>query len=216
MVAIGTFTVNPAVDVHGTVDRVVAGRKLRVRDVRRDPGGGGINVARAVVALGGEATAIFLAGGPAGDQLRELLRDAGVHTAPVPIEGPTRENLTVRESDEDERYRFTMPGPAPSESERAAAREAVIERLDDLDLLVISGSLPEGCPDELDAELVTAARERDVRTIVHTRGPAPEPALTAGPASPDFIPSSGRGHRHRLPWKHAGGCSPARTTEMSK
>lgn len=42
MGTIGTFTLNPAVDKHCAVGRVVHDRKLRTHDVRYDPGGGGV------------------------------------------------------------------------------------------------------------------------------------------------------------------------------
>lgn len=63
MKAILTITANPAVDVYVTVDRLVPRKKLRCRKPRRDPGGGGVNVARAVRNLGGEAVALYLSGG---------------------------------------------------------------------------------------------------------------------------------------------------------
>jgi 6-phosphofructokinase 2 len=53
---------------------------------RYDPGGGGINVARAVHALGGDAVAIFPVGGPAGEMIRHMLQQEGVahHAIPTP------------------------------------------------------------------------------------------------------------------------------------
>jgi len=62
MKAILTVTPNPALDVHARVEALVPRQKLRCRDVRRDPGGGGINVARAVKKLGGEAVAGLVLG----------------------------------------------------------------------------------------------------------------------------------------------------------
>jgi hypothetical protein len=51
--SIVTLTPNPAIDVSTTVDRVEPDRKLRWDEPRRDPGGGGLNVARAITRLGG-------------------------------------------------------------------------------------------------------------------------------------------------------------------
>ena len=48
-----TVTLNPALDLSTATDRVIAGPKLRCDPVAVDPGGGGINVARVVQALGG-------------------------------------------------------------------------------------------------------------------------------------------------------------------
>jgi 6-phosphofructokinase 2 len=56
------MTMNPALDIATATDRVLPNHKLRCSTPRCDPGCGGINVARAVHALGGDALAIFPAG----------------------------------------------------------------------------------------------------------------------------------------------------------
>ena len=82
MQAVVTLTMNPALDIATSTDRVVPTHKLRCAMPRYDPGGGGINVARAVHALGGDAVAIFPVGGPAGAMIRHQLEQAGVASAP--------------------------------------------------------------------------------------------------------------------------------------
>jgi 6-phosphofructokinase 2 len=59
MPAIVTLTMNPALDIATTTARVEPDHKLRGSEPRYDPGGGGINVARAVHALGGDAAGYF-------------------------------------------------------------------------------------------------------------------------------------------------------------
>jgi 6-phosphofructokinase 2 len=77
-----TLTMSPALDIATTTDTVVPTEKLRCSEPRYDPGGGGINVARAVHLLGGEAMAIFPAGGMSGAMLCDLLKGEGVpHTS---------------------------------------------------------------------------------------------------------------------------------------
>jgi 6-phosphofructokinase 2 len=73
-----TVTLNPAVDVCVSVPWVEPERKLHCRDAETSPGGGGVNVARAVHRLGGVATAVFPCGGTTGALLCELLRIEGV------------------------------------------------------------------------------------------------------------------------------------------
>ena len=73
MPAIVTLTLNPAIDLSSTVDRVVPGHKLRCTAPRYEPGGGGINIGRAVHTLGGEAAVYCAAGGATGHALRDLL-----------------------------------------------------------------------------------------------------------------------------------------------
>lgn len=92
MTLVVTFTPNPAIDATTAVDRVIAERKLRCSSPRFDPGGGGINVARVIHRLGGEATALFLGGGPTGELLRQLLERDGVANRAIHCEQWTREN----------------------------------------------------------------------------------------------------------------------------
>ena len=73
--SITTLTMNPAVDVSTTLDRIVPKQKLRCAPARRDAGGGGINVARVVARMGGDIRAIFPIGGPPGDLLRRLVQE---------------------------------------------------------------------------------------------------------------------------------------------
>ena len=57
MPSVVTLTLNPAVDVSTSVERVEPVRKLRCEAERRDPGGGGVNVARIAARLGAECCA---------------------------------------------------------------------------------------------------------------------------------------------------------------
>src|SRR5690606_7150409 len=91
--SISTITLNPSLDQSLSVARVIAERKLVGEDVRLDPGGGGINVARVVTRLGGQVRAWWSRGGDNGRRLAQLLEGEGVvHTA-VPVAGEVRQNL---------------------------------------------------------------------------------------------------------------------------
>ena len=165
-----TLTMNPAIDLSTPVDRVVADRKLRCGAPVREPGGGGINVARAVRRLGGEALAIFPAGGPAGDLLQELLlREAVPHVA-IRTEGWTRENVNVSEQETGRQFRFVLPGPSLT----AAESERCLETLSQLQpfprLLVVSGSLPPAVPADFYARVARLARATGARLVLDTSG----------------------------------------------
>lgn len=105
-----TLTVNPTIDLNTRVAQVVPERKLRCERPRMEPGGGGVNVSRALRRLGGESTAVYLAGGPSGVQLEQLLAAEGVEQYRVSVADRTRENLIVYEESSGQQYRFGMPG----------------------------------------------------------------------------------------------------------
>ncbi|KVL44128.1 1-phosphofructokinase family hexose kinase [Burkholderia territorii] len=180
MTDIVTVTLNPAVDVATSVEHIVDTHKLRCARPRRDPGGGGINVARTIHRLGGDCVALYLAGGPTGDVLTLLLEAERLPAVRIPIAGETRENVCVTETATGREYRFLMPGPLVTEAEwrDCAAR---IEALHPPPrYLVLSGSLPPGAPDDLYATLARAARARGSRVIVDAAGRALQAALEAG------------------------------------
>ena len=177
-----TLTINPAIDLSATVDVLDPTCKLRCRDLRRDPGGGGINVARAVCRLGGSALAIFPAGGEPGEHIRVGLRSEGVPFLDIPIAGHTRENVNLWEDETGRQFRLCFPGPT---LDTAEVRHCV-DRLLDLRPLprfvIASGSLPPGVPPTFYADIALAARTRGIRFVLDTSGEPLRLAAAAGVA----------------------------------
>jgi 6-phosphofructokinase 2 len=180
MPEIVTITLNPAVDVATSIERVVDTRKLRCSPARRDPGGGGINVARVIQRLGGDCSAIYLAGGATGQMLRELLDAEAFVGVGIEIAGETRENFSVLEQCTGLEYRFVLPGPTLS----ALDWQRCLDEFNGLEVppryLVMSGSLPPGAATSTYAQLARLASARGTRVVVDTSGPALAEALDAG------------------------------------
>ncbi len=175
-----TVTPNPAVDVSTTTQTVTPEHKLRCADVRRDPGGGGINVARVLARLGIPCRAIYPAGPILGRLLERLLEIEGVPGAALRIAGETRESFTVLEGESGREYRFVLPGPHLDADEWRACIDAVSNAGEAPDWVVASGSLPPGVPDDFFARVASAARARGARVALDTSGPALATALEAG------------------------------------
>ena len=112
-----TLTMNPALDISTDVGEVEPNAKLRCGPARLDPGGGGVNVARAIHRLGGRATAIYPCGGHTGEAFRDLLAEEKVDERPVPIAGRIREDFTATETATGDQYRYVLEGPELSEAE---------------------------------------------------------------------------------------------------
>ena len=179
MAKVVTLTPNPALDVATHVDRLVPEHKLRCGPVRRDPGGGGINVARVIHRLGGKAVAVFPAGGSTGDLLQGLLRAEGVDARAVKAAGATRESLHVSDAG-GAQYRFVLPGEPLSESEWTACRDTALAETGEGDFLVGSGSLPPGVLADFYAGAFTAAKAKGAKTVIDTHGPPLDAALAQG------------------------------------
>ncbi len=179
MTQITTLTLAPSLDSATTTERMYAEGKLRCSAPVFEPGGGGINVARAIVHLGGKATALFPIGGPTGRHLAELLTLEGVSADTIETHDWTRQNLHVHVASTGEQYRFVMPG-AQLTLEEFERFEQRLELLETDSILVISGSLPPGISTDNLQHLLTKAQRLGLRCIVDSSGPALKASLDIG------------------------------------
>jgi len=180
MAAIVTLTPNPAIDLSTTVDRVVPTTKLRCAEPRRDPGGGGINVARVVRRLGGDVEALLPAGGFTGQLLRRLIADEGLSSRVIETQAETREDFSVSELGTKSQYRFVMPGPSLQEAEWCACLAALAATSPVPQFVVGSGSLPPGVPHDFYAQAARVARELGAKFFLDTSGPPLAAAIEKG------------------------------------
>lgn len=180
MAQILTITMNPAIDISTAVERVMPIRKLRCTAARRDPGGGGINVARVASRLGAAATALYPIGGHVGQLLRRLVEAEQLRSLSIAVEEETRENLTVLETSTGEQFRFVLPGPPLRENEWRSCLEAVAAYTPKPGFIVASGSLPPGVPDDFYAKVAEIARGWDVPIALDTSGGALKSAMACG------------------------------------
>lgn len=178
MTSIQTLTMNPAIDESTSADHVVPEEKLRCDEPRFDPGGGGLNVSRAIARMDGESTAFFTCGGTTGIHLKKLLDEENINEHPIEIEGRIRENVTVLDESSEKQYRFDMPGPTLGEKEWKRCLDVTVENPSDY--LVASGSLPPGVPSDFYARLARRAKNHDTKVIVDTYGDALDKAVQEG------------------------------------
>ncbi|PWT80102.1 MAG: phosphofructokinase [Acidobacteria bacterium] len=180
MARVVTLTPNPALDLSTAVERIVPMLKLRCTTQRRDPGGGGVNVARVVKRFGGDVEAILPAGGATGDMLRRLIEDEGVPNRIIPVEAATREDFSVTELSTGSQYRFVLPGQPLQEADWRACLAALAATAPAPQLIVGSGSLPPGVPSNFYAQAAAIAATRGARFLVDTSGPALTAAIEHG------------------------------------
>ncbi|MGH3392969.1 MAG: 1-phosphofructokinase family hexose kinase, partial [Actinomadura sp.] len=182
-----TATLNPALDVTYEVAALRPYATHRVAAVRRRGGGKGVNVARVLAALGADVHATGLLGGTTGDRVRADLDRHAVPHGFVPVSGETRQTLAIV-ADGDATL-FNEPGPQISAREWREFLRRFTELAATARVIVLSGSLPPGVPEDAYATLATAARR------AHAAGAAPwvlldtdGPALRAGLAGrPDLV-----------------------------
>ncbi len=173
-----TLTVNPAVDLATKAKSVQPGHKIRTFDERYDPGGGGINVARVIFELGGQALALFASGGVTGRFVEEMLTTAKVPWQAVPIRNACRISVTVHDQSNGLEYRFVPQGPRLSASDCANILGALREV--DADWIVASGSLAPGMPADFYSKVASIVVGRGAKFALDTSGPALTASLGHG------------------------------------
>jgi 6-phosphofructokinase 2 len=169
-VEIVTLCMNPALDITTETGVVRPTDKLRCATPRYDPGGGGVNVALVAQALGTPATAVFPAGGPAGELVHSLLVAEGLAVQRIRIGGSTRESLTVNETSTQRQYRFVLPGPQLTIAEQTECLLRLRQVVPGARIVVASGSLPPGVPDDFYQQVSTASAELGATFLLDTSG----------------------------------------------
>jgi 6-phosphofructokinase 2 len=175
-----TLTINPAIDIFVNVGRVEATRKLRCSPPKRDPGGGGINVARVAHRLGGDVTAIYPIGGQIGKLLQRLVEREDIASLVTPSHVETRENFTAYEETTGEQYRFVLPGSPLHRAEWQACLDRLGSLASTPKFVVASGSVPPGVPDDFFARVVRHAKALGAKTVIDTSGAALRAVLDEG------------------------------------
>jgi len=175
-----TITINPAVDIFVSTAKVEPTRKMRTSAPKRDPGGGGINVARAAFRLGAKVTAIYPASGAIGRLLTRLLEREGIDSVVTPSHAETRENFTAYEDESGEQFRFVLPGSPLHRAEW----EAVLYELENIKtrpkFVVASGSVPPGVPVDFFAKIAAITKKLGAKPLVDTSGAALKAAIDEG------------------------------------
>ncbi|MDP4215609.1 MAG: PfkB family carbohydrate kinase, partial [Bacteroidota bacterium] len=179
MSSIVTITFNPCIDVNTTVAGIRPDSKLRCSTPFRQPGGGGINVARVIRRLGGDPTAVYLASGDNGRQLTQMLQAEGIRCLVLESDATVREDLTVMDNSSGKQYRFIMPGPT-IDNKAVSRLPEIIDREEDLKFLVISGSFPPGLSTDVLRQLAAQSARKGIRMVVDSSGEALRCALSAG------------------------------------
>lgn len=176
-----TVTLNPALDKTLTVPRCEPNVTVRATECLDIAGGKGVNVARALRALGAQVRAFMPLGGHPGQQVADLARAEGIEVAGVEVGGRTRTAVTIREPGGRDYWHFLEPGPRFTARELTRLREGFLWALEFCQTVILSGSLPCAEAAPLLPWMIQTARERGLRVALDSFGPLHRPALEAGP-----------------------------------
>jgi 1-phosphofructokinase len=183
-----TVTLNPTLDKTADVDRLKPGGLNRLRNITLDAGGKGVNVSKVIRALGGGEKSVatgFLAGG-SGREAERMLESMGIETDFVKIEGSTRTNLKVVDS-EATLTELNEPGAPVTERDLELMRGKLVQYAAPGAIFVFAGSLPPGAAANTYAELIAAVKSKGAKAFLDADGEAFRASLSSSAAAPDFL-----------------------------
>lgn len=167
-----TVTLNPALDLSTAADEVRPDLKLRCDKPVADPGGGGINVSRAIKIMGGQSTAMVALGGATGTRIADMLKSDGLSVKRLTAPGETRISMAVTDRATSGQYRFVLPGPEWHKAHVADMMSAVAEAARLGGWVVVSGSNPPGVAPGFEQMLTVRLKDGRAKLLVDTSGDA--------------------------------------------
>ena len=176
-----TVTLNPAIDKRMIVPRLKVGATNRAEVERIDPGGKGVNVAKALQQLGCPVVATGFLAGNNGRLIAEGLAARGITADFIQVPGETRVNLKIKDPVEGTETEINEPGFHVEEKYVKQLEGKLESYAGRCDTVVLSGSLPPGVPTDVYAGLIAIARRAGAKTILDTNGSALRSGLAAGP-----------------------------------
>jgi tagatose 6-phosphate kinase len=167
-----TVTLNPVLRVEYAADHIAKGRMNQVRRVRYLAGGRGLAVARVLHTFGHDVVAGGLAGGSAGELIRNELARAGVATQFTRIAAESRRVVAVADESDGQVTAFTEPAPYITTEELGRLASDYRDLLNGATAVVLCGSLPDGLPTEIYGSFTAYAAEAGVPVILDAGGSA--------------------------------------------
>lgn len=175
-----TVTLNPAVDKTCHVNELVLGQVNRMQSVKSIAGGKGVNVTKVLRQFDYPVIAMGFLGGYSGQMIQERLRDMGAECHFTHITGETRVSTNVL-AQNGYVTEILEPGPEISAEELQAFVEEYKAQAQRAELVVLSGSIPQGVPVDIYATLISIAKECGCKVFLDTSGEALREGVKAAP-----------------------------------
>jgi 1-phosphofructokinase family hexose kinase len=179
-----TVTLNAAIDKTLAVPNFRLGRRHRAVEQTAMAGGKGVNVARALRALGQPVIATGIAGGPTGTRIVEHLTEEGILNDFVRIREESRTSIAVVDPTSGEQTEINEHGPQVSELELELFVDKLLYLAKGAAVCVFAGSLPRGVDVGLYGRLIEEMKRLGVLTVLDSEG---EPLRTATRKGPDVV-----------------------------
>lgn len=176
-----TVTLNPAIDKTVEVDNCTINSVNRVSSVKLDAGGKGINVSKVVKSLNGESITLGALAGRTGEFIKNYLDSEEIKNDFIFVNGETRTNIKIVDKVKGTNTDINEPGNSISEDDVKKIKENIFNNTKKDDILVLSGSVPQGVEKNIYELWIKEAKELGVKTILDADGELLKQGILAGP-----------------------------------
>lgn len=165
-----TITLNPSVDIAYQLDTFHLDTVNRVEKVQKTAGGKGLNVTRVLKQIGEDVVATGFIGGEIGSYVKKQLTRNAIKNSFVEIGNETRNCIAVLH--DGKQTEILEQGPTIQEHEALNFIEHLEIILNNVDVVVISGSLPKGLASNYYVEIVELCKKCGVAVVLDCSGEA--------------------------------------------
>ncbi len=165
-----TITLNPSVDIAYQLDTFHLDTVNRVEKVQKTAGGKGLNVTRVLKQVGEDVVATGFIGGEIGSYVKKQLTRNDIKNSFVEIGNETRNCIAVLH--DGQQTEILEQGPTIQEHEALNFIEHLEIILNNVEVVVISGSLPKGLASNYYVEIVELCKQYDVAVVLDCSGEA--------------------------------------------
>ena len=181
MAQLVTLMLNPSVDVMLEFDEFQKTKTNRVKNQIELMGGKGLNVSLVAASFGLSVCATGFIGKDKAESLSQILADSGIENAFVEIEGNTRTNYKLADKSDGTVTEANCKGFSVCYEKREEIQNVLEKTLEGAEILVLTGSLPEGIDSDFYAECIEMANKKGIKTVLDASGEALRFALEKKP-----------------------------------
>ncbi|MGX1984078.1 tagatose 6-phosphate kinase [Thermolongibacillus altinsuensis] len=174
-----TITLNPSVDINYKLDSLHLNEVNRCYRVIKTAGGKGLNVTRVIQLAGENVCATGFLGGTTGEFIENVLNENNINHQFIKIQGETRHCIAILHN--GKQTEILEAGPCITEEEASTFIENYKNIINNVDVVVASGSLPIGLDSSFYQKLINIANEKGKKFILDTSGEALGEGLKANP-----------------------------------
>ncbi|HHF3059464.1 TPA: 1-phosphofructokinase [Vibrio diabolicus] len=175
-----TITLNPALDLTGSVNELNVGSVSLVQQSNLHAAGKGVNVAKVLSDLGADVTVTGFLGKDNPELFHQLFNDIGVKNEFVEVQGATRINVKLVEASGNVSD-INFPGVQVTADEIARFEETLFRLAETHDYFVLAGSLPGGVTAEQCAAWIKALHQQGKKVLFDSSKAAFKSGIEAHP-----------------------------------